>query len=172
MIAKKDPITGIEKLIIEDDDDEDDEDKPKPLTMEERQIKAQKEREEKQKKYEEVRERLFGATSNPPSSSNSPGAVTPPKGRVANEKGRGRGRGGVSKDSSIQAGGSNNRQLYDPSYSAKPDSAYVQKQAARSTDARSKATGEDHVIRQPKAPDGSGRGGIGFMPRGRRAARP
>ena len=151
VIARKDPVSGLEKLIVEDeDDDELDAFKPKVLTMEERQAKAQKEREEKQRKYEEVRERLFGA-SNPPSGSNSPGSVTPPK------SGRGRGKGSKDSRPSSSSGGGKGKQLYDPNYNAKPTSSYVQRQ----WNANSRPD-EDQIIRQPKAPDGSGRGGFGF----------
>ncbi|KAL8957559.1 MAG: hypothetical protein Q9183_006024, partial [Haloplaca sp. 2 TL-2023] len=63
-MATADPALGLEKLALEDDeDDEEDEEKTRTPTAEERQIKAQKEREEKQKKYEEARQRLFGANS-------------------------------------------------------------------------------------------------------------
>jgi hypothetical protein len=158
LIARKDPISGLERLTVEDDeDDEENASKPKPLTMEERQAKAAKEREEKQRKYEEVRERLFG-TSNPPSGTSTPGSLTPPKG------GRAKGRGSAKDGRPTSSTGNKGRQLYDPTYSAKPGSSSAPKFDTGQHHSRS---GDDLVTRQPKAPDGSGRGGYGFATRGR-----
>ncbi|PGG96785.1 hypothetical protein AJ80_09789 [Polytolypa hystricis UAMH7299] len=76
-----------------DDDDEDEEIDPetgKPLsklTPEERLAKAQRDREEKQRKYEEVRERLFGSSGvGNGSGASSPGTTTPP-GQQSGQKG-------------------------------------------------------------------------------------
>ena len=59
-------------------------------------------------------------------------------------------------------GGVNGKQLFDPGYAAKPGSGYLQKSE--------KGQGvSSQVIRQPKGPDGSGRGGCGFTRGGRGA---
>ncbi|KAK2873254.1 hypothetical protein FQN49_002488 [Arthroderma sp. PD_2] len=136
--------SGIHGLSIDqgDDDDEDFEKKPGQLTYEERVAKAQKEREEKQRKYEEVRERLFGS-STPGSGTSSPGNVTPPRqgqqqhqgGSEGKRKGRnnrsntGGNRDGKEKrekENSIPSGKASGR-LYDPSYAPKATSSYVQR---------------------------------------------
>jgi len=167
VVARKDPVSGLEQLTIEDDDDdEEDDSKQKPMTMEERQLKAQKEREEKQRKYEEVRERLFG-TSEPSSGITSPGTVTPPNARAPGDRGRGKGK--VGRENIRPSSGSANkaRQLYDPSYNAKPDSAYLQKREAQGSGSRpSTPAAEEGIIRSPRGPDGNGRGGFGFANRG------
>lgn len=181
MVARKDPVSGVEKLTLEaeDDEDEDKEGKVQPLSAEERQLKAQREREEKQRKYEEARERLFGSPS-PAAGAGSPRNGTPPLSRPG-ERGRGResGRGQVSKDNSRdardikedQSGPSTHvkiRQLYDPNYNAKPDSMVVQRKEAQNTDSGRSTPVEEATLRNPRGPDGSGRGGIGFTRRGGR----
>ena len=165
-------MSGLEQLTIEDDDeDEDDESKKKSMTMEERQAKAQKEREEKQKKYEEVRERLFGGSGSA-SSVTSPGTVTPPVMRGGGDKGRGKSRG--LRENSRPSSSSNNsnktRQLFDPNYNPKPDSVYLQKKEGQSSGSRPSTPAEESIIRSPRGPDGSGRGGFGFADRGGKAA--
>jgi len=169
VVARKDPVSGLEQLTIEDDDDDDeDESKQKPMTMEERQLKAQKEREEKQRKYEEVRERLFG-TSESSSGVTSPGTVTPPFSRPPGDRGRGKGRGRENNRPS-SASVNKTRQLYDPNYNAKPDSVYLQKRDAQGSGSRpSTPAAEEGIVRSPRGPDGSGRGGFGFANRGGKA---
>ena len=167
--VRKDLIDGLEKLTLDDEDDEDEENlTKKPLTMEERQLKAQKEREEKQKKYEEVRQRLFGdadAASAPTSSGN----VTPPIRSGADSRNRGRSKGG--RDSRPPSSADNRaRQLYDPNYTVKPESVYIQKREAQSSGSGRSTPVEEQLIRAPKGPDGTGRGGHGFANRGRGAA--
>lgn len=162
-------MSGLEQLTIEDEDDEEDDSKQKPMTMEERQLKALKEREEKQRKYEEVRERLFG-TSEPSSGIISSGTVTPPNARAPGDRGRGKGK--VGRENSRPSSGSANktRQLYDPNYNDKPDSVYLQKREAQNSGSRpSTPAAEEGIIRSPRGPDGSGRGGFGFANRGGKA---
>lgn len=162
-----DPITGLEQLTVEDeDDDEEDDIKKKPLTMEQRQQKAQQEREEKQKKYEEARQRLFGTEN---TSTAKGGPTTPPVAKVNGES-RNSSRNKSSKDSRpSSSAGNKNRLLYDPNYTAKPDSVYVQKKEISTVSGRSTPS-EQQPIRSPRGPETSGRGGFGFAPRGGRAA--
>jgi hypothetical protein len=61
------------------------------------------------------------------------------------------------------------KDLFDPSYSAKPDSVYLQRREKGLSEGKE---GEVQPIRSPRGPDGSGRGGFGFAPRGGRAAVP
>lgn len=168
VIARTDPISGMEQLTLEDDEDDDGEDMTKTtMTMEERQQKAQREREEKQRKYEEVRERLFGTgTSGTTSGSRSPGQVTPPK-VGSNEEGKPRGRSKGSQDTRPSPSvDSRTRHLYDPSYTVKPESVYVQRREALTSASGRSIPIEEQLIRTPRGPDGSGRGGFGFASRG------
>jgi hypothetical protein len=164
-------------LSIQDDSSSDEDDTgEKTLTAEERKAQAAKEREEKQRKYEERRQELFGSagtvnsatgaytnsslnTSNENSGSNTP-TPTPPGSRSATPN---RSRAGLAKD--VQQ--KREKELFDPSYSAKPDSVYLQRREKGLSDGKE---GEVQPIRSPRGPDGSGRGGFGFAPRGGRAA--
>jgi hypothetical protein len=172
-------------LNIQDDSSSDEDTGEKTLTVEERKAQAAKEREEKQRKYEERRQELFGSagtvnsatsahtnsglnTSNENSGSNTP-TPTPPGSRSATpnrSRGRGGKRGGsagLAKD--VQQ--KREKDLFDPSYSAKPDSIYLQRREKSLPDGKE---GEVQPIRSPRGPDGSGRGGFGFAPRGGKAA--
>ncbi|KAL8824823.1 MAG: hypothetical protein Q9170_008030 [Blastenia crenularia] len=144
----------------EEDDDEDGA-KERTLTAEERQLKAQNERVEKQKKYEEARQRLFGAGSAPMEKSS--GTVTPPRQRVNGES-RGMNKNRGMRDGRQLASTGNGmgvaRQLYDPKESAKPESSRTPTTSGYTTPI------EQQPIRSPRGPDGSGRGGFGFAPRG------
>ena len=164
VLPRKDCTSGIEQLSIDDDEDEDeDESKKTALTLEERQQKAQREREEKQKKYEEVRERLFG--SDKVSDTSSPGIITLPNNKSGGDT-RYRGRSKGARDSRpSSSNGNKTRQLFEPNHNPKPDSIFVQKKETQSTSGRS-TPAEVQIIRHPRGPDGSGRGGIGFARRG------
>ncbi|KAI1661059.1 hypothetical protein F4813DRAFT_273530 [Daldinia decipiens] len=179
-----------------DGDDDEDSKKTPQLTPEEILAKQQREREEKQRRYDEARAKIFGTnstaigSSNPSSGTSTPGAVTPP--RSAEGRGpRGRGRGGRGgggghrhnesrgerdrdRDSNIQRPSSQSgggRELYDPNYSPKPGVPLERKGNSNNCDGgaplrRSTPREEDQVIRAPRGPDGSGRGGFGFAKRG------
>ncbi|KAH0844753.1 hypothetical protein AYO21_01927 [Fonsecaea monophora] len=173
--------------------------KARELTLAERQARAARDREEKQRKYEERRQELFGTSSASTtlsshqqgaynkSGTSSPGSSTPPGSRSATpNRGRGsrggrRGAGGVggvagnhNMNSRNQSrGGSQHRELYDPSYASRPDSTYPQQRREWENGVGSlhNPTGLpplQHVqepIRAPRGPDGSGRGGFGFAVR-------
>ncbi|KAF3481427.1 uncharacterized protein GIQ15_04186 [Arthroderma uncinatum] len=142
---------GVHGLSIGDNGDDDDDDferRPGQLTYEERVAKAQKEREEKQRKYEEVRERLFGS-STPGSGNSSPGNVTPPRqgqqqhqgGSEGKRKGRNnRSNTGGNRDGkerrerdNSNASGKASGRLYDPSYAPKANSSYLQRKEKEQT---------------------------------------
>lgn len=178
--------------VAQDGENEDDLAKNK-LTAEELRAKTQREREEKQKKYEEVRARLFGTDTH--SGNSSPGNTTPTSesGRNHSGRGRGRGRGGNGRGQQQQqvtaaqfpqyqqhyqateeirrpnSGQGGPRALFDPNYTARPDHISM----ARANDGPSagrntpKAIMDGEIIRGPKGPDGSGRGGFGIGQRGR-----
>ncbi|KAM5440648.1 hypothetical protein McanMca71_004722 [Microsporum canis] len=174
-----------------DDDDEDFERKPGQLTYEERVAKAQKEREEKQRKYEEVRERLFGS-STPGSGASSPGNVTPPRQGQHHQGGEGKRRGRNNRSSTGGNRESRERRerensnastkpagrLYDPNYAPKASSNYVQRKEKEQgkepyaslsqhqvqPQLPSQYTQPQMPIRSPRGPDPSGRGGFGGFP--------
>ncbi|RDW65931.1 uncharacterized protein DSM5745_09670 [Aspergillus mulundensis] len=144
-------------------DDSDDEKPPEP-TPEERQAMALKNREEKQRKYEEVRERLFGSPSAPTSGASSPRSATPPR-QEGRGKGRGRGNGrdNNNRDRRDQSAASGKpKQLYDPaSPSSRPNSSYGRRDwQSGETSQGEQPQSPRQPIRNPRGPDSSGRGGF------------
>jgi hypothetical protein len=161
-VQKVDPVTG---LTIEDEDDDDEERKNQP-SPEELRLKAQKEREEKQKRYDEARARILGT----PSGGSSPGVVTPPGGEEGrSNRGKGRGRGNGSLENRRPNSQSGSKELYDPNYTPKPGVSVQKRNGEASRSGRSTPKEDDQVIRTPKGPDGSGRGGFGFSNRGKKS---
>ncbi|KAL2132521.1 hypothetical protein VTI74DRAFT_3711 [Chaetomium olivicolor] len=177
MIARRDPVTGLEQMTLQDDD-ENKEPEAKQESPEEIRKRQQRELEEKQRRYEEARAKIFG-DSNPSSGQSTPRTGTPPNEGRQSQRGRGRGRGGRGRDRDYDSGRQGRRQpevqqtggvreLYDPGYSPKPG-FNVQKRgdASGQSGSRSSTPREEHQpIRAPKGPDGSGRGGFGFARRG------
>jgi hypothetical protein len=148
---------GMENLNLNDyEDDSGEEASTQPtMTPEERRAKIQREREEKQKKYDEARGRLFG-TNGAGSGASTPGSTTPPRDSSAN-KGKAKGKANGGQDRTRPSSAGKGKQLYDPNYTPKPDSKYVQKQ-----DKEKKEGNEDEEegmvqpVRQPYGPDGTG----------------
>ena len=163
--SRKNLAPGMEQFTANDDDeDEEDETKKVTLTMEERQLKAQREREEKQKKYEEVRGRLFG-TSVSASGNTSPRNATSSTGKLpANTKAQNQGRN--TKDSRPSSSAGNSNRLFDPNENSKPGPGCIQKNGTPTSGSGNATPIEEQTLRAPKGPDGSGRGGFGFTPRG------
>ncbi|KAF2094854.1 hypothetical protein NA57DRAFT_60265 [Rhizodiscina lignyota] len=160
-------------LSIADEDSEEEERRRNAESFAERQARAQKEREEKQRKYLEVRERLFGTPAS--GSEEAPSRSSSKNGQHStsrnSSRGKGRGKGDIdghasSADQSPARASTQKRQLYDPNYTSKPQSAYVQRTSGANS--RPETPGEEQHIRQPKGPDSSGRGGFGFTARGNR----
>ncbi|KAI9735210.1 MAG: hypothetical protein M1834_001800 [Cirrosporium novae-zelandiae] len=152
---------GLNDKNDDDDSSSDSGVKEETLTAEQRQERARKAREEKERKYKEVRERLFGTSSSTAASgTSSPGTITPPTPKGENGGGgRRRNRGGPrERGSRPSSSAGRGRQLYDPAYTAKPDSPF----GPRRGDCRNGSPKEQEPIRSPKGPDGSGRGGFGF----------
>ncbi|KAH6853885.1 hypothetical protein B0I37DRAFT_349283 [Chaetomium sp. MPI-CAGE-AT-0009] len=99
IIARRDPVTGLEKLTIQDDE-EDETEKKKQETPEEIRKRQQRDLEEKQRRYEQARAKIFG-DSDPSSGQSTPRTGTPPSGGGEGRqghRGRGRGRGGRGRD--------------------------------------------------------------------------
>ncbi|KIX04994.1 uncharacterized protein Z518_05866 [Rhinocladiella mackenziei CBS 650.93] len=189
LLSRKGPIiqspklstSGMQDLSLSNDNknaessEDEDEIKARELSLAERQAQAARDREEKQRKYEERRQELFGPPSNSNSSSQqannyksdtpSPASLTPPGSRSATpNRGRGKGgRRGAANTNNLNprtpSRGSQHRELYDPSYVAKPDSVHVPRRENGSSNPR---TPEIQPVRVPRGPDGSGRGGFGF----------
>ncbi|KAK4195660.1 hypothetical protein QBC40DRAFT_18355 [Triangularia verruculosa] len=178
---------------VQDDDDEDQRSSAqKQETPEERTERQRKEHEEKQRRYHETRAKIFGE-SNTSSGQSSPGNVTPPhmnegsrgghRGRGGRGRGNGRGGRDYSNNNNNSNNGRNNRQpqqpptsdpqsssrgLFDPEYSPKPSHANRRRNGSPQVISRSHTPlrEEDQITRQPRGPDGSGRGGFGFAKRG------
>lgn len=160
---------GVQSLGLHDDDidSEEEERREQERTRKEKSERAALERAEKQRKYAEVRERLFGSPA--PSADSQSGRDLPTKRAGGRPKGRGgfkagiNGRGSQTTSSTEQSPARINgkKQLYDPNDSSpsKPDE--VRKPLALTKSEASKPT------REPKGPDGTGRGGFGFAPRGK-----
>lgn len=186
-VMRKDPVTGLEQLTLQDDDEDENADaKQHQPTPEEIRMRQQRELEEKQRRYEEARAKIFGG-SNPSSGQSTPGNVTPPTssdGRQS-QRGRGRGRGGGHRGENRQdhhrpdtpgrrqqpPSQAGTRELYDPNYSAKPGFNVQRRGGERNGSPRPSSSSarereEEQVIRAPRGPDGSGRGGFGFARRG------
>lgn len=178
MVSRKDPITGLEEMTLVDDDLDQDEAKEPQPTPEEIRMRQQREHEEKQRRYEEARAKIFGE-SNPSSGQSTPGNVTPPQGGDSRRGrgGRGRGRGGYQNNNrpddqsrrpvTTQPPGT--RELFDPSYTPKPGSGAQKRNGDGSPQTNSRSgtpRDEDQIIRTPRGPDASGRGGFGFPRRG------
>lgn len=188
LVARRDPMTGLEKLTVQDDGEDEDGDAARNQpTPEEIRARQQRELDEKQRQYDEARAKIFGE-SRPSSGSSTPGTKTPPRGsggegggtgRGQGQKGRGRGRGRnemrghnrLETSERRQADGNQTagaRELYDPNYSPKPGVS-LQKRRDYASGSSSPATREmEAIIRKPRGPDGSGPGGFGFAPRGTR----
>ncbi|TDZ13121.1 hypothetical protein C8035_v000274 [Colletotrichum spinosum] len=189
MIARRDPVTGLSQLSLDDDDGEEKTDTRPQLTPEEIKAEQQRKREEKQRHYDEVRAKIFGE-SNPSSGASSPGTVTPPRGagdgNRGNQRGRGRGRGGYRGnpsrgDDNRRSGGrpeagrsETGRELFDPNYSNRGGGGVpLQRQGSGPGYQSGRSTPRDdnqpqQAIRAPRGPDGTGRGGFGFASRGTR----
>ncbi|OAA73302.1 hypothetical protein ISF_00203 [Cordyceps fumosorosea ARSEF 2679] len=167
----------------------DDDDGPKKevqLTAEEVRAKQKRERDEKQRKYDEARAKIFGdsANSSRGSSPGNNGTTTPPRLDARSQQGRGggRGRGGRGSDSTRSPFESRRTalpsqatpgKLYDPNYSPKPDAGFRKRDEAGGCG--NGGTGlqirdEGVPLREPRGPDGTGRGGFGFARRGAKEA--
>ncbi|PLB42458.1 uncharacterized protein BDW47DRAFT_1081 [Aspergillus candidus] len=163
---------GVGRMGLGVDDDSEDERPPEP-TPEERHAIALKNREEKQRKYEEVRERLFGSPSATTSGASSPRSATPPK--QFEGRGKGRSRGGARDNHSVSSGSNSNtnnrekrdqsaasgksRQLYDPGSPAKSPSNHGPKDRPLTTRNANEAAPQQ-PYRTPRGPDASGSGGF------------
>ena len=165
--------SGVGQLGLDDDGDSDEDEKPPEPTPEERQAMALKNLEEKQRKYEEVRERLFGSPSATTSGASSPGSTTPPRQHQAGEgRGKGKGRGGrdhrEKRDSSSAS--SKSRHLYDPSSPGRGNASNSQRRDRPQGDRydSDKQQGLQQPTRNPRGPDANGRGGFRFGNRGAR----
>ena len=161
VLQRVDPATGLAKLTLEDDEDEEEEKKNQP-TPEELRLKAQREREEKQRRYDEARARILGT----PSGISTPGTITPPMEEGKESRGKGRGRKADRQDNRRSDSQSGAKELFDPNYTPRPGVTIQKRNGDSPRSGRQTPLDEEQVIRSPKGPDGSGRGGFGFANRG------
>jgi hypothetical protein len=167
--SPSDPSTGIATMRLADEEDSEEEERKKAAQdFADRQARAQREREEKQRKYQEVRDRLFGSPT--PSNEDTQSRASSTNGRNSSRgKGRRRsyrdGQGTSSGDQSPARPQSQRKELYDPGYSVKPNSVYIQKRDTKGSPGPVTAV-DEQPVRSPRGPDGSGRGGRGFGARG------
>jgi hypothetical protein len=161
-VQKIDPVTGLARMILDDEDEEEDRKKDKP-TPEQLRLEAQRLRDEKQRRYEEARARIMGTNSG----TSTPGAVTPPTVQEdgKSNKGKSRGRDNRQENRRLESY-SSPKELFDPNYNAKPGLLIQKRNGEASSSASSTPRHEEKVIRAPKGPDGTGRGGFGFTNRG------
>ncbi|KAL1607847.1 hypothetical protein SLS60_002785 [Paraconiothyrium brasiliense] len=162
LARKPKPPAGLAGLSLDGDDSEEEKRKKSEAEFEERKARAQKERAEKERRYAEAREKLFGTPANSDES----------RGASPRRAGKGRGRGGRdsqprSSNEQSPARPSASRQLFEPAYSPKPGSVFVQKKDA-STSRPSTPNNQEKPIREPRGPQATVRGGRGFAPRGDR----
>ena len=135
--------------------------------LKERQERAKVEREEKLRKYEETRARIFNETNGSQDKGNSKGS---PVSSSQNNRRRGGGRGGrggsgsnsrpssSAGQSPARGAAATQKQLYDPEGGPNSGPSSFQRSLVQPQDSQ--------IIRQPRGPDGSGRGGFGFASRG------
>ncbi|KAF2189672.1 hypothetical protein K469DRAFT_747704 [Zopfia rhizophila CBS 207.26] len=169
VLSRDGTTSGIAGLNLEDEDDSKEERRKKAEeSFAERQARAQREREEKERRYAEAREKLFGSPAS--NSEDSRGRASPNR----HTRGKGRGRGGrdsqprSSNEQSPAGPEISKGQLYDPSYSPKPNSVYIQKKES-SVSRPGTPNEQQQPIREPRGPQVIGRGGNGFAPRGNKS---
>lgn len=179
---------GLEDLKLKDreesSEDEDDA-AAQQKALDEAKAQAARDREEKQRKYEERRMELFGPQSGSNSQAGVPtnrsGGSSPANNTPSNSRPstphrggkRGRGRGNANGNSQpraqqqvYQQQQQQLRELYDPGYIAKPTSNFLM----RREQSGSPSMRDTAPIREPRAPDGSGVNGAGFVQRTDRLA--
>lgn len=192
MLAKRDPATGVANMRIQDDSDEEDKKPQETLEeIRARQQREREEKQRRYDEARAKIFGDSAGTGGMPkggsgrsSGATTPGTTTPPR-SGGERRGRGRGRGGLrGSDRSVrhdrtesgdrqrqketnQSGGASLRDegrdgnLYDPGFSPKPTIPSESRSGAF-TPSRSTQRTDNLVIRAPRGPDGSGRGGFGF----------
>ncbi|OAL50682.1 hypothetical protein IQ07DRAFT_643914 [Pyrenochaeta sp. DS3sAY3a] len=151
-------------MSLDDDDSEEERQKKAAADFEERKARAALERAEKERKYAEARERIFGSPASSAAEDSRSSSAN-----KASRGGKGRGRGGrdsqprSSNEQSPARGTPPTRQLYDPSYTPKPGSVFIQKKENNGSRPAT-PNGLEKPIRQPQGPARGG--GRGFGSRG------
>lgn len=162
MVKRIDPVTGMETMSLNENEEDYPVNQLQP-TPEELRLKTQRDREEKQRRYDEARARILGT----PSGSSTPGITTPPTEEGRPSRGKGRNRGGINQQEPRRPESqSSTKELFDPNYTPKSGISIQKRNTEISRSGRSTPREEDQIIRTPRGPDGSGRGGFGFANRG------
>ncbi|KAF2761821.1 hypothetical protein EJ05DRAFT_185871 [Pseudovirgaria hyperparasitica] len=177
VLSKTDVEGQIGGLSLDDDDDSEEEERKRAdILLKERQANAAKDREEKKRAYAERRAELGVGASVETQGRASPQARY--QSQNQNQRGKGKGKGGQrsgnvtpsSGDHSPARGGpQKSSQLFEPGYAPKPNSVYIQRRAGEGSQSNSELPKESQILRAPRGPDGSGRGGFGFAPRGNKS---
>lgn len=145
-----------------DDDSEEERRKKAEADFEERKLRAQRERAEKERKYAEARERIFGSpAASEGSRSNSPNKATRGKGKArGGRESQRRSSNEQSPARSAPPAQAPARQLYDPTYTPKPGSVFIQKKENNGSRPGT-PSGLEKPIRQPQGPAKDGGRGFG-----------
>lgn len=134
---------GLNRQDAPDDSDEENSKPPEP-TPEERQAMTLRNLEEKQRKYEEVREKLFGSPSAPTSGSSTPRSATPPKQSEGRGKGKNRGGGRDKNKRDSSTASTKSKQLYNPGHSPNPNPAILQREEQQRQEPRNTRSSDDN----------------------------
>ena len=166
----------------EPDDDYDSEEearRERERTLEEKQQQTKREREQKQRKYDEVRQRLFGSSSQAnglssgKDASTTPGSAPKARSKAPQQK---RVEHCVKEQPSsremspARLQSTNAKQLFDPGYTPKPSSRPAEKNQNGARPGQSHNIEEPQIIRSPRGPHNIGKGGAGFVQRNSKPA--
>ena len=164
----RDPTTNMAKLSPENGEDEAEANRRHQIEAEARMREGERLLPERQKAYEEARRRIFGEEKEDEGRQAGRGSGRGRGSRGVRGRGRGgRGTDGRGSDTSRSAGSSRSgtpsgARRESPRSSPKP--SILQKSEAQQPKRRD--DGQTPAIREPRGPDGSGRGGFGFARRG------
>lgn len=168
----RDPAANLAGLSLKDEEeDEEAAVRRHQVEAEARMREGQRLLGEKQRAYEEARRRIFGEEKEDEGRQAGRGSG---RGRGRGARGRGRGRGNDARGSDTSRSATSSRsgtpsgatrEQHRPTSSPKP--SLLQKQdGTQGRRGPARDDGQAPAIREPRGPDGSGRGGFGFARRG------
>lgn len=165
----RDPTTNLAGLSLRDDEEDEEEARRRhQVEAEARMREGERMLAEKQKAYDEARRRIFGEEKEDDGKSAGRGPGRGRGNRGARGRGRGRGNDGRGSDTSRSAASSRSATpagaRRDQHGASSPKPSILQK--PESTPGKRRDDGQAPAVREPRGPDGSGRGGFGFARRG------
>lgn len=168
----RDPTTNMANLSLKDDEEDEEEAKRRhQVEAEARMREGERLLAEKQKAYEEARRRIFGEEKEDEGKNAGRGSGRGRGNRGSRGSGRGRGNDGRGSDTSRSATSSRSATpsgaTREQRGSSSPKPSILQKPESAPGSQR-RGDGQTPAIREPRGPDGSGRGGFGFARRGAR----